>query len=54
VFQISLPAITSLLTKAVHQLGNIYTWMAFVGFILFVGVLAGSLSGVLSFLFPAR
>jgi putative ABC transport system permease protein len=43
IVQISLPAYNQLIDKKLFiNLENIYTWMAFVGFILFVGVLAGS------------
>jgi ABC-type antimicrobial peptide transport system permease subunit len=43
IVQISLPAYNQLIDKKLFiDFGNIYTWMAFAGFILFVGVLAGS------------
>ncbi len=43
IVQISLPGYNQLIDKKLLiNFGNIYTWMAFVGFILFVGVLAGS------------
>ncbi|HTI90755.1 MAG TPA: ABC transporter permease [Puia sp.] len=43
IVQISLPAYDQLIDKKLFiNFGNVYTWMAFVGFILFVGFLAGS------------
>jgi len=43
IVQVSLPAYNQLIDKKLFiNFGNIYTWMAFFGFILFVGVLAGS------------
>ncbi|HTI10584.1 MAG TPA: ABC transporter permease [Puia sp.] len=43
IVQISLPGYNLLTDKKLFiNFGNIYTWMAFVGFILFVGFLAGS------------
>jgi len=43
IVQISLPAYNQLIDKKLFiNFENIYTWMAFLGFILFVGVLAGS------------
>jgi putative ABC transport system permease protein len=43
IVQISLPAYNQLIDKKLFiNFSNIYTWMAVVGFILFVGVLAGS------------
>ena len=43
IVQISLPGYNQLIEKKlVINFGNIDTWMSFVGFILFVGVLAGS------------
>jgi len=43
IVQISLPGYNQLTGKKLFiDFGNIYTWMAFVGFILFTGLLAGS------------
>ncbi|WP_343306791.1 ABC transporter permease [Chitinophaga niabensis] len=43
IVQVSLPAYNKLTDKALFiNYGNIYTWIAFVGFILFTGLLAGS------------
>ncbi|PSL45655.1 ABC-type antimicrobial peptide transport system permease subunit [Chitinophaga niastensis] len=43
IVQISLPGYNQLIDKKLFiNFGNIYTWMAFIGFILFTGLLAGS------------
>ena len=43
IVQISLPGYNQLTNKQLFiDFGNIYTWMAFIGFILFTGLLAGS------------
>ena len=43
IVQLSLPAYNQLTEKNLFiDFGNIYTWIAFIGFILFTGLLAGS------------
>jgi putative ABC transport system permease protein len=43
IVQISLPGYNQLIEKKLFiNIGNIYSWMAFIGFILFTGLLAGS------------
>ena len=43
IVQVSLPGYNQLTDKKLFvNFGNIYTWMAFIGFILFTGLLAGS------------
>lgn len=43
IVQVSLPAYNQLTDKTLFiNFGSIYTWMAFIGFILFTGLLAGS------------